>query len=299
MLDGLLVVDKPAGFTSHDVVAKLRGVVGQKKVGHAGTLDPDATGVLLVGLGRVTRLLRFLQAESKAYEGTVVFGVATDTLDAAGEVVAREDMTPSRDEIVRAAATLSGPIEQVPPMVSAVKIGGRRLHDIAREGGEVDRPPRPVVVHRLDVGAFDPGPPPLAEISVECSSGTYIRTLAADLGSALGGPAHLGSLRRTRVGQFTLDDAATLEAVEADPGGVVLQPSEALRHLCPVVVDAEGAAHVAVGRTLTRGQWRLSPGASPVADGPVAVLDGSGSLIAVYEVESDTLRPSVVLAPAS
>ncbi|MEZ5170137.1 MAG: tRNA pseudouridine(55) synthase TruB [Acidimicrobiia bacterium] len=290
MLDGLLVVDKPAGFTSHDVVARIRRIVAQKKVGHAGTLDPDATGVLLVGLGRVTRLLRFLQAESKEYRGTVVFGTATDTLDASGRVVARREMTIDREEIGRAVEALTGDIEQVPPMVSAVQVGGRRLHAIAREGREVDRPARPVTVHRFDIVDLDPGPPPVADIEVECGSGTYVRSLAADLGAALGGPAHLGSLRRTRVGEFTLDDAVTLDTIAADPRASLRPPVDALRHLPRVVVDADGAAHVAVGRPLAVGEWQGTPG-----DGPVAVLDDCGLLIAVYDVEGDTLRPSVVL----
>src|SRR5262245_4470470 len=152
MHDGLVVVDKPCGWTSHDVVAKLRKVFGQKRVGHAGTLDPDATGVLLVGLGRVTRLLRFLTALGKSYEGELLLGVETNTLDAAGEVVATHDMSGvSLDDVRGAAAAFVGDIEQVPPMVSAVKVGGRRLHELAREGVEVERQPRPVTIRRLEV----------------------------------------------------------------------------------------------------------------------------------------------------
>jgi tRNA pseudouridine55 synthase len=203
--DGLVVVDKPAGWTSHDVVGKLRRVYGQRKVGHAGTLDPDATGVLLVGLGRATRLLRFLQEQGKAYRGRVRFGVATTTLDAAGEIVEQRPMPVSAEEVAAAMPRFVGDIEQIPPMVSAVQIGGRRLHELARKGEEVERAPRPVHVDTFVLEAFEPGPYPEATVLVECGSGTYVRTLAADLGTALGGCAHLGSLRRLRVGSFTLD----------------------------------------------------------------------------------------------
>ena len=204
MIDGLAVVDKPAGMTSHDVVARCRRLFGQKRVGHAGTLDPDATGVLLVGLGRATRLLQFQSGLRKSYCAQVVLGVATTTLDAAGEVTGRWDQGQvSLAEARRAAGSLTGPIWQVPPMVSAVKVGGRRLHQLARQGIEVERAAREITVWRFDVESLDgsaaDGCPVLA-VSVECSSGTYVRVLAADLGAALGGGAHLRRLRRTAVG---------------------------------------------------------------------------------------------------
>ena len=160
--DGLVVVDKAPGWTSHDVVAKLRGVYGQKRVGHAGTLDPDATGVLLVGLGRVTRLLRYLQEAGKEYRGRVVFGVATDTLDASGAVLERTEMPITRDELDAAARAFVGDIEQVPPMVSALKVGGRRLYEMARAGEEVERAARPVRIDELVVEEFEPGAYPEA-----------------------------------------------------------------------------------------------------------------------------------------
>src|SRR3954468_2095618 len=191
MRDGLVVVDKAAGWTSHDVVAKLRGVYGQKRVGHAGTLDPDATGVLLVGLGRVTRLLRYLQEAGKEYRGRVVFGVATDTLDGAGAVLERTEMSFTRVELDAAARAFVGDIEQVPPMVSALKVGGRRLYELARAGEEVERAARPVHIDTLEGEGFGPGPYPGAVVRVDCSRGTYVRSLAADLGVALGGCAHL------------------------------------------------------------------------------------------------------------
>ncbi|MGH9153990.1 MAG: tRNA pseudouridine(55) synthase TruB, partial [Acidimicrobiales bacterium] len=209
-VDGLVVVDKPAGWTSHDAVARCRKAFGQRRVGHAGTLDPGATGVLVVGLGRATRLLRYVTELPKSYVGEVVLGVATSTLDDAGEETGRWDMSGVGLDAVRAAAArFVGEIDQVPPMVSALQVGGRRLHDLARAGVEVERAPRRVVVRRFEVS---PGPEAGAfRIEVDCSSGTYVRSLAADLGAALGGGAHLRRLRRTAVGPFTLDEAVPLD----------------------------------------------------------------------------------------
>src|SRR5207302_6379473 len=215
VIDGLVVVDKAAGWTSHDVVAKCRGIFGQKRVGHAGTLDPGATGVLLVGLGRVTRLLRYPGSRPKAYAGEVVLGVETSTLDDEGEVVATHEMAGvSLDDVRSVAAGFVGDIEQVPPMVSAVKIGGRRLHDLARRGVEVERDPRRVAVYSFDVDGTDA--PGVLRIDITCSAGTYVRVLAADLGRALGGGAHLRRLRRTAVGEFLLDEARPVEALGQD-----------------------------------------------------------------------------------
>ncbi len=185
-VNGLVVIDKEAGWTSHDVVARCRRIYGQRRVGHAGTLDPDATGVLLVGLGRATRLLRFLQALPKTYVADIVLGVATSTLDASGDVTGTYDMSEVTPAQVQSAAEgLTGDIEQVPPMVSAIKIGGKRLHELARQGIEVDRPARPVSVYRFDVQA-DPERPNVYRAEIECSSGTYIRVLAQDLGHGAG-----------------------------------------------------------------------------------------------------------------
>ena len=286
MIDGLAVVDKPAGITSHDVVGRCRQVFGQRRVGHGGTLDPGATGVLLVGLGRATRLLRFLTALPKSYVGEVVLGVETSTLDAAGDVVATSDLSGAGVAEARAAAAgFLGDILQVPPMVSAVKVGGRRLHELAREGVEVERSARPVPVRRFDVTA---GPEPgVLRVEVDCSSGTYVRTLAADLGRALGGGAHLRNLRRTAIGSFTLADASPLDDLAA---GAVLPPVEMLRDYPRVVADAEAAKAVGYGRTLDATGW---PG-----PGPWAVADGAGDLLAVYEGGPDgRARPCVVLGP--
>ncbi len=291
MIDGLLVVDKPAGWTSHDVVAKLRGATRQRRVGHAGTLDPDATGVLLVGLGRATRLMRFLQETTKEYRGEIVFGVATSTLDAAGEALARVAMPVSEAEVRVAMARFVGAIEQVPPMVSALKVDGRRLHELARQGKEVDRAPRPVTVHRFELESFTPGDFPRATVLVECSSGTYVRSLAADLGEALGGHAHLAGLRRLRVGGFTLDDAHPLDVLVADPVPHVLTPAAALRGMEAHTVSPAIAAQVATGRVFPC----LDPPVPLTGRGPYAFVDDTGALLAVYERRDDRLKPAVVI----
>jgi tRNA pseudouridine55 synthase len=269
LVTGVAVVDKEAGWTSHDVVARCRRIYGQRRVGHAGTLDPDATGVLLVGLGRATRLLRFLTVLPKTYRAEVVLGTATSTLDASGEVTGTWDMNGvTLSDVRQAAAQLTGPIEQIPPMVSAVKVGGQRLHNLARAGIEVERAPRPVTVYRYDV---EHGPDPgTFRIEVECSSGTYVRVLAADLGALLGGGAHLTNLRRTRIGSFTTDEARPVD--ELTPA-VILTPAQALRDLDQVVV--------------------------PTGEGPWGLVDDAHRLLAVYEsTDTDRIRPAVVLESA-
>ena len=289
VVTGLVGVDKEAGWTSHDVVARCRRIFGQRRVGHAGTLDPDATGVLLVGLGRATRLMRFLTALPKTYRAEVVLGTATSTLDASGEVIGTWDMDSVGLAEVRAAAeALTGPIEQVPPMVSAVKVGGRRLHSLAREGIEVDRPARPVTVHRFDVSpGLEPGVFP---VEVSCSSGTYVRVLAADLGTVLGGGAHLRNLRRTSIGSFSVEDARLVD--ELTPA-VVLSPAQALRDLDQVVVTADVQRHIARGLALDRVPVGVT------GDGPWGLVDQGHRLLAVYEAtETDRIRPAVVLESA-
>jgi tRNA pseudouridine55 synthase len=293
-VDGLAVVDKEAGWTSHDVVAKARGILRTRKIGHAGTLDPDATGVLLLGVGRVTRLLRFLTELPKTYTATIVLGVETSTLDASGEVLATHDMASVTADDVRAAArALTGEILQVPPMVSAVKVGGRRLHELARQGIEVERRHRPVTVHRFEVTPTDDAR--WWRATVVCSSGTYVRTLAADLGAALGGGAHLRDLRRTAVGSFSDIDAVPIDRLSPD---VLLTPAEAVRDLVQVVVDDDVARAVGFGKVLPVGTL----GAPGGTDGPWAVVDAAGRLLAVYErhvaAGPDAAKPAVVVAAA-
>lgn len=279
---GVAVIDKPSGWTSHDVVAKVRGVLGTRKVGHSGTLDPDATGVLVLGVGRATRLLRFLTELPKSYVGEIVLGVETTTLDAAGDVTATHDMRGVVvDDVERAAAALTGDLLQVPPMVSAIKIGGRRLHELARAGKEVERPPRSVRVDRFTVeSTSEPG---VYRCAVDCSSGTYVRSLAADLGQALGGGAHLRALRRTAVGGFDLGDAKPLESP------VLLPVAAAVAHLESVSVDGGLAVAVGHGRVLTATDLEF-PGS-----GPWAVFDEDDTLLAVYEPHRLGAKPAVVI----
>jgi tRNA pseudouridine55 synthase len=284
------VVDKDEGWTSHDVVARCRRLLGQRRVGHAGTLDPAATGVLLVGLGRVTRLMRFLGALPKSYAGEVVLGATTSTLDDQGDVVERFDMRGvTVDQARKAARALTGEIMQTPPMVSARKVAGRRLYQLAREGVEVERSARPVTVSRFDVEPTDE--PGVLAIEVDCSSGTYVRTLAADLGSALGGGAHLRRLRRLAIGSFTLAQACRLD--ELPPDSVVasvLGPLEVMRDYPQLTVDAGVAQAVGHGAKVER----TDVGA--VGEGPWAVVDAGRRLLAVYEQGDDArLKPAVVL----
>jgi len=277
VISGLVVVDKGPGWTSHDVVAKCRGIFGQKRVGHAGTLDPDATGVLLVGLGAATRLLRYLTPLRKTYTGEVVLGTETSTLDASGEVRATYDMAGVTLDAVRtAAAGVVGDILQVPPMVSAVQVGGKRLHELARAGVEVEREPRPVTVYRYDVvGEREPG---VFAVEVECSSGTYVRTLAADVGTALGGGAHLRNLRRTAVGAFKVSDGVAVEALDETR---VLPAAEVMRDYPSVRLSDDEVIAAGHGKKLGarhEGTW--------------AALDGDGHLVAVY----DGAKPAVVIS---
>jgi tRNA pseudouridine55 synthase len=282
---GVAVVDKPAGVTSHDVVGMLRRRFGERRIGHAGTLDPGATGVLVVGVGHVTRLLRFIVDGRKSYAGEVVLGVETDSLDADGEVVASRDVGAVDLDHVRGvvAARLTGDIEQIPPMVSALQIGGRRLHELAREGIEVERQPRPVRVDRFDVNdVVVVDGRPVLRVEVDCSAGTYIRSLAADLGRLLGTGAHLRNLRRTAVEPFTITDAAAPDECE------LLPPIAAVRGLTRVVVDAPTAAAIAVGKVL------------PVPGGtaPWAMISADDDVLAVYEPHHPgTAKPAVVVAP--
>jgi tRNA pseudouridine55 synthase len=310
---GLLVVDKPAGMTSHDVVDKARRILGERKIGHSGTLDPDATGVLLLGVGDATRLLRFLDnvtingrsTTSKSYTGTVVLGTETTTLDASGEVTATYDMSAIIDGLavdkVQAIVDanvdqqLLGEVMQVPPMVSALKVDGKRLHELAREGIEIEREARPVTVHSFTVVAVRGNE---VDIDVSCSSGTYIRTLAADLGTIMGGGAHLKNLRRTSIGRFATSDAVTLDELSSDdsePHSYLRPVIECVRGLTRLDADADVRAAVAVGKVLPASVFESHGPA------PWAVVDADERLIAVYEpfsnekVGADMARPSIVL----
>ncbi|MEX1279662.1 MAG: tRNA pseudouridine(55) synthase TruB [Acidimicrobiia bacterium] len=284
---GFLAIDKPTGPTSHDVVDAVRRVTGVRKVGHAGTLDPMATGLLVVAVGPVTRLIRYVQAGRKAYVADVAFGIATDSLDADGTEVDRVPMPDLTAEDVEAVLDdFVGRIDQVPPMVSALKRGGVRLHELARRGEEVEREPRPVDVHELDLVSFAPGEFPTARLRVVCGPGTYVRVLADDLARAVGGRAHLTALRRTAIGSLHVDRAVRLDELAPDTvADHLLAPAAALADLPTVVVDDVTAAGVANGRTLE----------GSTAKGPIAVMDESGALLAVYRAEGTRLVPDTVL----
>ena len=292
-VDGVLVVDKPLGVGSTDVVRVVRRASEQRRVGHTGTLDPLATGVLVVCLGRATRLVRFLQAGSKTYVGTITLGVETTTYDVNGDVVAERSAGAVDEAALRAALPrFIGDVSQVPPMVSAIKVGGERLYRKAQRGEEVERAARAVTITSIDVVAFEPGERAQVQLEIVCSAGTYVRSLAHDLGAALGCGGTLAALRRTRNGTFTLDDACTLDEVRergerATLHEVVMSPLAALRDLPAIEVDDDGAYAVRTGRQL--------PGRDLA--GPFAVVH-AGSLLAVYESHGDVSKPEVVMAGA-
>ncbi len=287
---GFLLIDKDSGWTSHDVVAKCRGILGIKKIGHAGTLDPMATGLLVLGVGRATRLLRFVQDFTKEYVATVQFGVATDSLDADGAVLSREPMPVAEDDVREAMVRFVGDIMQEPPMVSARKVEGRRLYELAREGKEVERESRPVTIHSFDLLDFAPSDYPEAQVRVVASKGTYVRTLGDDLARALGGRAHLTALRRVRNGSLHVDQAVTIEHLQTteDPAQILIDPAVALGALPAVPVDDATAQAVRNGVALAAGL---------VGDvhGLVRITDEIGSLLAVYRAEDRRARPEVVL----
>lgn len=289
MTRGFLVVDKPGGITSNRVVGEVKRATGIKKVGHAGTLDPMATGTLVIAVGKVTRLIRFIQDLAKEYLATAQFGVATDSLDADGAILSREPMDIVPSEVERIIPRFTGTIYQVPPMVSALKKDGRRLHDLAREGQIVERAARPVEIHDLEILSVGPGPYPLVTFRVVCGKGTYVRSLADDMAAALGGSAHLTALHRVRIGSLAAADGVTIDGLD-EWRAFLLSPSDALRDLPIVGVGSETAAGVSHGMRFVGGELvaRRKPG-------PFRVTDESGQLIAVYRVDGDQARPEVVL----
>ncbi|WFE27417.1 tRNA pseudouridine(55) synthase TruB [Solwaraspora sp. WMMD791] len=290
---GLIVVDKPAGMTSHDVVARIRRLAGTRRVGHGGTLDPMATGVLIVAVNRATRLLTYVIGAGKSYTATIRLGVSTTTDDAEGEVTARTAVTDVTPERIQAGlAALTGEIDQVPSAVSAIKINGQRAYQRVRAGEDVALAARRVTISRLDPLAVHPGDDRHVDVdvAVDCSSGTYIRAIARDLGAALGVGGHLTALRRTAVGGFTLAEAATLAELEQQAPDVVRLPLAAAadRILPRREVGADEA------RVLGHG-GPIRPVGQP---GPYAVFDPAGELLAVVSERGGRARAEIVLAPA-
>jgi tRNA pseudouridine55 synthase len=312
-MDGILIIDKPEGLTSHDVVARVRRSLKMKRVGHTGTLDPFATGVLVVLVGRATRLAQFLSGAVKEYEATIRFGYATDTGDltgqrletpgaqnTAGEIV----LTFTEREIEAALSGLRGEIEQVPPMYSAKKVQGRKLYELARRGEEIERQPVKVSIHELealrrDGALLKANTDGTCELSIRvvCSAGTYIRTLAESIGERLGTPAHLAALRRTRAGNFLVEDASNLDelAEKAESAETFLISTDAALHDLPFVhLTADEAAKTLHGVALPTRAGNAWP-----EDQPVRMRDAEDRLVAVgfYDAARRMLRPRVVLFP--
>ena len=286
MISGLLVIDKSVGPTSHDVVGRVRRLAGLRRVGHAGTLDPLAGGVMLIGLGQATRLMEYLVGLDKVYETTVRLGQTTTTYDAEGEVIAERPVTVTSEEIVAALPAFRGPIRQRVPAFSAVKRDGQPLYKSARGGQSVDDlPERDVTIYALDLLVYEP---PLLTLRLACSSGTYVRSLAHDLGAALGCGGHVAGLRRTAVGSFTLAEAVHLDALSADNlAEYLLPPEAAVAHLPRLDVDEASAARLALGQRLS------APPDTPAGD--VAAFGPGERFLGVVEVDGELIRPRKIL----
>jgi tRNA pseudouridine55 synthase len=296
-MDGILVINKPQGWTSHDVVGRIRGLTHQKRVGHAGTLDPMATGVLLICLGRATRVSEYLMASDKTYRAVMRLGVETDTYDADGQVVATRPVNVSESALRSALEQFIGAIEQVPPMYSALKLQGKPLYKLARKGVEVEREPRRVTIHRITLRAWESPDPRnggggFVTLDVRCSPGTYIRSLAHDIGAVLGCGAHLTALTRLASGSFTIEDAIKLEDLTdlTDLSGLLQPTDAALQDLTAVTLDADTARRVLMGHSIPLSGWDGSP--------LCRVYDADARFLAIMEYDSadQVLHPKKVLA---
>ncbi|MBP9500540.1 MAG: tRNA pseudouridine(55) synthase TruB [Candidatus Promineofilum sp.] len=285
-LSGFIVIDKPVGPTSHDVVGRVRRLSGVRRVGHAGTLDPLASGVLLVGLGRATRFIEYLVGLPKVYETTIRLGVATTTYDAEGEIVSERPVALTLDEIAAALDAFRGPIRQRVPAFSAVKRDGQPLYKQARRGETPDLPERDVTIYELEMLAWES---PDLTLRVAASSGTYIRSLAHDLGQALGPGGHITALRRTAVGEFTVAEAVTLDALTPDNVAGFLRPPElAVAHLPRATFNDEEEARLGNGRRVA------APG--DVASGEAAAFGPGGRFLGIVAVEEGEWRPRKMIA---
>ncbi|MBL8130880.1 MAG: tRNA pseudouridine(55) synthase TruB [Anaerolineae bacterium] len=295
MIFGFLNIDKPRGMTSHDVVNHIRRVMRTRQVGHAGTLDPMATGVLVVCVGAATRLSDYVMSDTKAYRAIVRLGVETDTYDADGKVVVEADAsTVSRQQVEDALAGFRGDILQTPPAFSAIKRGGKKLYELARQGKAVELPPRPVSIFSLEVVEWQPSQ---VTLNVVCSAGTYIRSIAHDLGAALGVGAHLTGLTRTASGDFQLARATPLDTLIAsqDASAYVIAPAAALRHYPRVTLEAAETDDLRHGRRIPAGSL-LPNGADDAGGSVVMAFDRNNRLIAVCALRDGGLHPSKVFA---
>jgi tRNA pseudouridine55 synthase len=298
-VDGILVVAKPVGPTSHDIVGLIRRLSATKRVGHGGTLDPFAGGVLPIFLGKATRLVEYHLGDRKRYRATVCFGATSTTDDLEGDLTPVPGPAPSEEKVVAALAAFRGPISQRPPDYSAIKVAGRRAYAMARAGQALELPPRDVTIYEIDVQSWDGADPerPVAVIDVECSAGTYIRSLARDLGAAVGSGAYLGALTRTASGPFTLDTAIEVEAIRAAAAdgpaaleGLLLPVDAGLDELPRMTVDA-----ATIG-ALVRGQMATIPSdAERSTEGPILVVDADDRLVAVATLVDGRLAPDKVL----
>jgi tRNA pseudouridine55 synthase len=291
-LNGLLIIDKPAGITSHDVVGRVRRLVGMKRVGHGGTLDPFATGLLVIAVGRATRLLQHVQDSRKGYRAHVVLGASTDTADVDGVLIetAIRDDWPSDEDVAAAVATFSGEIEQVPPAHSAIKVGGRKLYELARAGEQVEVPTRTVTIHAIEVVRYEP---PDLILDIACGKGTYVRSIARDIGAMLGTEAYCHALRRTNSGGFCLADAWTLDElaerdIRADWPSIALHPDAALTELPAIVLGEADTSAWYHGRS-------VSVPRSTAPEVTVRAYGNDGSFLGVGTWDDELLQPKLVL----
>jgi tRNA pseudouridine55 synthase len=298
-VDGILVVAKPVGPTSHDIVGLIRRLSATKRVGHGGTLDPFASGVLPIFLGKATRLVEYHLGDRKRYRATVCFGASSTTDDLEGELTPSAGPAPSLDAVVAGLGGFRGTIKQRPPDYSAIKVAGRRAYAMARAGQAVELPLREVTIHSIELVSWDGTDPdrPVAVIEVECSAGTYVRSLARDLGAAVGSAAYLGALVRTASGPFGLEDAIDVETIRTAAAD---DPTAMERLLLPVDAGLDAFPRLTVDAAtigaLARGQSALLPdGTEPPADGPILVVDAEGRLVAVATLKDGRLAPDKVL----
>jgi tRNA pseudouridine55 synthase len=300
--EGVVVVDKPAGITSHDVVGRLRRIYGTKRVGHTGTLDPLATGVLVLCLGQATRIVEYLTASAKEYRAGFVFGVTTDSEDVSGAVLTEQDASHLQEAQVRdALETFRGPILQTPPMVSALHHEGKRLYELARKGLEVERAARPVEIYRLELLSFTTGSRARAEVVVECSTGTYIRTLAADIGRALGVGGMMETLRRSRVGSFTLDKAHSLGELEAKKaegalGDTVIPIERALSDWPAAKLSETDVSRIRHGQPCDAPTGTTAVISDNNSDKPVLMLNEGGAAVGIARLMDGRLEPVKVFS---